>query len=233
MEITRTREHSSCSCVLVQLQVQLTVFIFWIALAHPSSALYLDFRSNHQLDQDSANVPRDELGHETLSWAVKIQHQTHRKNVNRTHVDLLADVIAEDLRLKNYGQVGELMGHYLFAAESYHEALNGSMEQDLVGKIRGKAERALARHPMIEWFNQQTIRRRFKRSLIFTDPSYPNQWHLVSIRFKRLIPVHYNHNFIRISSNLPCVFFQVSELFVKLNKIKKHFGLLDSKNRAF
>eukprot|EP00057_Strongylocentrotus_purpuratus_P024220 XP_011678694.1 PREDICTED: proprotein convertase subtilisin/kexin type 7 [Strongylocentrotus purpuratus] len=178
MEITRTREHYRCSCVLVQLQVQLTVFIFWIALAHPSGALYLDFRSNHQLDQDSSNVPRDELGHETLSWAVKIQHQTHRKNVNRTHVDLLADVIAEDLRLKNYGQVGELMGHYLFAAESYHEALNGSMERDLVGKIRGKAERALARHPMIEWFNQQTIRRRFKRSLVFTDPSYPNQWHL-------------------------------------------------------
>ena len=181
MEVIGGRGGTRCSIVFIQLQIRLTVFVFWIMLVHPNAALYLDFYANNPLERESPDAPRNGEGHETLSWAVKIQHQSHRKSVNRTHVDFLADVIADDLRLKNYGQVGELIGHYLFVADSYHEALNGSMNWDLVGKIRSKTEGALARHPMIEWFNQQTIRRRFKRALHFSDPSYKNQWHLVGI----------------------------------------------------
>ncbi|XP_071510432.1 proprotein convertase subtilisin/kexin type 7-like [Diadema antillarum] len=175
----KMKERGSFFCVLVQLQIRLTVFILWILVAQPSRGLYLDFYSSGgPLDPDDVSSQGSSVEHETLSWAVKIQYQNHRKSVNRTRVDSLAHLVAEDLGLRNHGQVGELVGHYLFATDSYHQALNGSMNWDLVGKIRSQTEAALAQHPLIEWFNQQTIRRRFKRSVEFDDPSYSSQWHL-------------------------------------------------------
>lgn len=49
--------------------------------------------------------------------------------------------------------------------------------------IQDSLSRCLNAHPMVEWFSQQNVRKRTKRTLHlqFSDPFFKLQWHLVSI----------------------------------------------------
>nr|XP_018668642.1 proprotein convertase subtilisin/kexin type 7-like [Ciona intestinalis] len=111
----------------------------------------------------------------TNTWSVKISHTNHK---DLEEVNKKAEAIAKSLGMKNLGQVGELVGHYVFTSHDYSNADN-----------------ALHDHSEIEWHAQQEILLRDKRFPIptktrnerstgqatypdFRDPLYKDQWHL-------------------------------------------------------
>ena len=159
----------------VHLRLLLTLWIFHF---HHTHAIYFEFvmeNSQHLI------VPSSEFSHSTLSWAVKIRENDHRKTPNRTLLlNKMAELTAQDLGLSNFGQVGELVGHYLFVHPSYYSSLNGTLDSSEVRIIQSKTEKRIASHRNVDWFSQQQIRRRTKRAVKFNDPVYPKQWHLVS-----------------------------------------------------
>ncbi|XP_072049792.1 proprotein convertase subtilisin/kexin type 7-like [Amphiura filiformis] len=158
----------------VHLRLLITLWIFQLHHAH---AIYFEFvmDNSHSVLQK----PSTDTSHSTLSWAVKIRENEHRKMHNRTQVlNKVAEFTAQDLGLTNFGQVGELVGHYLFVHPSYYSSLNGSLNGDEIQTIQAKTEDRISGHSSVDWFSQQQIRRRTKRSIKFDDPVYPKQWHL-------------------------------------------------------
>ena len=56
------------------------------------------------------------------------------------------------------------------------------LNPDKWGAIVGAIESTLDNHPCVKQYHQQFARMRFPRSLLtFSDPAFPQQWHLVSI----------------------------------------------------
>ena len=103
------------------------------------------------------------------TWSVKLT-LLHNESVEDLHVK--ANSIAQSLDMINYGQVGELSGHYIFASEY--------------------SNRSVIAHKDIEWISQQVLLKRTKRASLkdysannrFDDPLYTKQWHLHNIRHK-------------------------------------------------
>ncbi|XP_022093026.1 proprotein convertase subtilisin/kexin type 7-like isoform X2 [Acanthaster planci] len=149
---------------------------FWVMYPLPLYSMYIH-RQEYATNQDDTESTTASDMQATLSWAVKFRTAPHRKTAHRTDYDENAHRIAKEVDLLNDGQVGELLNHYLFVHTSYNASLNGTDDQEL-RRIQEATENKLRRHPDVEWFHQQQIRRRTKRSLHFTDPSYPMQWHL-------------------------------------------------------
>ena len=97
------------------------------------------------------------------TWSVKLLIH-HNDSIEALHQR--ATEIASLFGMTNYGQVGELVGHYIFAS-------NNSDKLEIV-------------HEDIEWFSRQEILKRCKRASLkqlydddsFEDPLYPQQWHL-------------------------------------------------------
>ena len=164
----------------VHLRLLLTLWIFHMQQVH---ALYFEFVM--ESSQRLSVIPSADSSHDTLSWAVKIREVDHRKTHNRTSVlNAVADVTAKELDLSNFGQVGELVGHYLLVHPSYYSSLNGSLTADEARDIQTRMEQSIATHKNVDWFSRQQIRQRFKRSVPhFNDPVFPKQWHLVSEMF--------------------------------------------------
>lgn len=112
------------------------------------------------------------------SWAVRIP-VGHYFNMSNLHA--LADRIADEAGLVNRGQIGGLVGHYLFVHDTFFNR-SGSKRNDL-SRVQGSITKHLAKHPKIEWSRQEIVRMRYKRSLQFKDQYFPSQWHLDNLRF--------------------------------------------------
>lgn len=114
----------------------------------------------------------------TSSWAVKIP----ANNRNATELHLLADRIAFESGLINRGQIGGLVGHYLFIHAPTFD--NKTAVRDLaLEQVQKKITYKLVEHPEIQWSRQEVVRMRYKRSLQFKDQYFPSQWHLVGALF--------------------------------------------------
>lgn len=99
------------------------------------------------------------------SWVVQLGHSSEP---HENSLDDLAKRVALEAGLKSHGQIGQLHGHYLLCQVT---------DED---EHPPAARQALDTHPHVVWHSQENILRRSKRSLIFNDPKYPSQWHLVS-----------------------------------------------------
>lgn len=100
------------------------------------------------------------------SWVVQLSHNSEpHKNV----LDYLAKSVAQDAGLESHGQIGQLHGHYLLCQVTNKE------------EHPSAARQMLDAHPHVVWHSQENVLRRSKRGLIFNDPKYPSQWHLVSL----------------------------------------------------
>ena len=133
---------------------------------------------------------------ETLSWAVKLS--VPDENYSQKQMDLLADQAARDLGLVNKGQIGHLFSHYLFS-HPVHEVYSSvvskgntfikrkllfeQLRDTSFAKVKSRIHKALDMHVDTEWYTQQMVHCRRKRGLLFNDPSYSAQWHLVSMKF--------------------------------------------------
>ncbi|XP_071806358.1 proprotein convertase subtilisin/kexin type 7-like [Asterias amurensis] len=148
----------------------------WVISPVPVHSFYIA-RVEYATNQDDTESTSSDM-QETLSWAVKFRTSEHRKTVQRTDYDQIAHRISRELDLLNHGQVGELLNHYLFVHASYNKTLKGAEDHADARLIQQDTEARLQKHPDLEWFHRQRIRRRTKRSLNFKDPSYSVQWHL-------------------------------------------------------
>lgn len=100
------------------------------------------------------------------SWAVQLSHNS---DPHENSFDELAKRVALEAGLESLGQIGQLHGHYLLCKmtdEQEHPPATGQ---------------TLDSHPHVVWHSQDRVLRRSKRGLIFNDPKYPSQWHLVSL----------------------------------------------------
>ena len=57
---------------------------------------------------------------------------------------------------------------------------DGRLSVEAWETVRDSVHKKLNRHGHVEWHLQETVRPRNVRSLDFDDPSFPQQWHLVS-----------------------------------------------------
>ncbi|XP_047450194.1 proprotein convertase subtilisin/kexin type 7 isoform X2 [Mugil cephalus] len=110
------------------------------------------------------------------SWAVRLYTGPHNEEENEeisSHLDAIANRVAEQAGLQNQGQIGQLEGHYLLCSVKPGD-----------GPVKGLWKRGLhptdvlAAHPHVLWFSQERLLSRSKRSVAFNDPNYPKQWHL-------------------------------------------------------
>lgn len=110
------------------------------------------------------------------SWAVRLYTGPHNEEENEeisSHLDAIANRVAEQAGLQNQGQIGQLEGHYLLCSV-----------KPGAGPVKGLWKRGLhptdvlAAHPHVLWFSQERVLSRSKRSVAFNDPNYPKQWHL-------------------------------------------------------
>ena len=108
------------------------------------------------------------------SWAIQIPMEYYT-NVSDLHA--LADRIAHEAGLVNRGQIGGLLGHYLFMHSTFFNQ-SGLKDRDL-GRVQNRITEHLSRHPVIQWSRQEVVRLRYRRSLQFKDQYFPSQWHLV------------------------------------------------------
>lgn len=109
------------------------------------------------------------------SWAIRIPL---RSGMDDGNLRKIAKDIAHETGLSFHGQIGGLRGHFLLVHETFYRenTYNGT---DLEEETRRISE-GLEKHPEVEWSMQETVRKRYKRSLRFKDSYFPSQWHLVS-----------------------------------------------------
>ncbi|XP_029429182.1 proprotein convertase subtilisin/kexin type 7 [Rhinatrema bivittatum] len=108
-----------------------------------------------------------------LSWAVHLQ--VHDGEHSQQALHRLANELAQVTGLVSKGQIGELKDHYLFSYEG-HSRCQGETEA-----IRMAVAALFAQHDSVRWHSEQKPLRRYKRSLHFDDPKYPQQWHLNNV----------------------------------------------------
>ena len=114
----------------------------------------------------------------TSSWAIRIPME-HYSNITDLHA--LADRIADEAGLVNRGQIGGLLGHYLYIHNTFFN--QSGIRRHELGKVQSTITEHLANHPEIEWSRQEVVRMRYRRSLQFKDQYFPSQWHLVRVNF--------------------------------------------------
>ncbi|XP_076457418.1 proprotein convertase subtilisin/kexin type 7-like [Babylonia areolata] len=120
----------------------------------------------------------------------------------------MALLLADEVGLSLLGKVGELYDHFVLCYEEekeetelrnrpsgpqgfresgkafqlYHQAHSILKKSNAVTfeEVRSGAEAALHQHHDVAWFTMETVHRRQKRSMVFNDPAFRNQWHLVN-----------------------------------------------------
>ena len=158
----KIRTSCSCNCSCNRRQNHKTKIMrvncgrqFWLStillllLTNPTYALFNYSPSSFQ--------PGLTHNGNTWQWAVKLK--TNPLNVSRDWLDGLANQIAEEHDLLNHGQVGELVGHYLFTRKP------DEIETDLP-ETEIQLEQRLRRHPHVEYYSPQVLLNRQKRQFV-------------------------------------------------------------------
>ncbi|XP_042329900.1 proprotein convertase subtilisin/kexin type 7 [Sceloporus undulatus] len=107
-----------------------------------------------------------------MTWAVHLSG-LEGSHPSEEELDWQADRLAKEAGLVNMGRVGELRGHYLLGYQVAGQGVDQGLEA-----IQQSVEAVLAQHGRVRWHAEQRLLKRSKRSLIFNDPKYPQQWHL-------------------------------------------------------
>jgi len=107
-----------------------------------------------------------EQKHDQLAVKFKLGHL----NTTRDWLDGLANRIAEEHDLLNHGQVGELVGHYLFTRKKERKNTNKqtSSENEEIEKDGNLLEK-LKSHPDVEYYAPQVRLIRDKRDALHRD----------------------------------------------------------------
>jgi len=151
MEVEEIRTRCGCNCHHRPKIMCLNWVSKWVStillllLTHPTYALF-----NYSPSAPTHNG-------NTWQWAVKLK--TNPLNVSRDWLDGLANQIAEEHDLLNHGQVGELVGHYLFTRKP------DEIETDLP-ETEIQLEQRLRRHPHVEYYSPQVLLNRQKRQFV-------------------------------------------------------------------
>lgn len=128
----------------------------------------------------------------TLTWAVLLKGDHQATNGNS-----YAETFADENNLLYLGTVGDLRDYHLFGykpisglglthdkrklnIEKLHYIHKRSITNEDVPVVSKRIEAVLENHEKVEWYSQQRILSRHKRSLQISDPYYRKQWHLVS-----------------------------------------------------
>lgn len=141
-----------------------------------------------------------------LTWAVKLDPQT----VDSSYMDIAADIVANDTKLFNLGQIGALHGYYhmMYIADLDRIAESETLKpydvvwqnDSKITEIGSLIEQRLHQHVFVEWHSMQRVVNRSKRfippsvsnsddsrlrekrdsQVHFNDPLFVKQWHLVS-----------------------------------------------------
>ncbi|XP_074832870.1 proprotein convertase subtilisin/kexin type 7 [Carettochelys insculpta] len=137
----------------------------WIPLLMPNGLVHGTELNPTARTQATAPGPGE------LTWAVQLTvpegSSSHEEDLQRQ-----ADELARMGGLVNLGRIGELKGHYLFAHQASGRPEGGP------AAIRRSMEALFAQHDSVQWHSEQRLLKRSKRSLLFNDPKYPEQWHL-------------------------------------------------------
>ncbi|XP_044525528.1 proprotein convertase subtilisin/kexin type 7 [Gracilinanus agilis] len=111
-----------------------------------------------------------------LSWAVLLDRMEGEGKEESEEQQ--ADALAQAAGLLNAGRIGELQGHYLFIQPPGHFGVHQEEA------ARQQAEAVFSRHEAVRWHSEQRLLKRAKRSVLFNDPKYPQQWHLNNRRIR-------------------------------------------------
>lgn len=144
--------------------------LYWHVFALLTCGPYYSNGLDHKRTSNSSSF--------TSSWAIRIPME-HYSNITDLHA--LADRIADEAGLVNRGQIGGLIGHYLYIHNTFFN--QSGIKRHELGKVQNAISEHLANHPEIEWSRQEVVRMRFRRSLQFKDQYFPSQWHLDNLRF--------------------------------------------------
>ncbi|KAL5020538.1 hypothetical protein ScPMuIL_003430 [Solemya velum] len=126
----------------------------------------------------------------TLTWAVLLKGDHQATNGNS-----YAETFADENNLLYLGTVGDLRDYHLFGykpisglglthdkrklnIEKLHYIHKRSITNEDVPVVSKRIEAVLENHEKVEWYSQQRILSRHKRSLQISDPYYRKQWHL-------------------------------------------------------
>ena len=116
----------------------------------------------------------------SFSWAIKVPTEGIRKS-NKSHLHSLANRLADEHELINYGPIGGLHGYFYLV----HNNFFSNNELDYKDEsFKKNVTNFLNKHPEVEWVKHEPIRMRKKRTLEFKDQFFPSQWHLVSERIE-------------------------------------------------
>lgn len=166
-------------------------------------------------------APHSHFKNDSLQWTVQIVHNhssfpltvpshshEHNEDLYRfgnvyvksesetKHEKDIAKQVALDCKLVFHGVVGELKHIYLLVHPAVSHTSTDSvgsshvpdnLTQDIIKDIEAK----LDSHPNVIWFHRERVFSRGKRGLHFSDPVFPQQWHLVSYTFGKNISDSY------------------------------------------
>lgn len=171
--------------------------LYWHVFALLTCGSYYSNGLDHKRTSNSSSF--------TSSWAIRIP-MVHYSNITELHA--LADLIADEAGLVNRGQIGGLLGHYLYIHNTFFN--QSGIKRHELGKVQSTITEHLANHPEIEWSRQEVVRMRYRRSLQFKDQYFPSQWHLVRVNFLII------NLFIEIDLEYLELKFSASEIFLCL-----------------
>ena len=111
-------------------------------------------------------IPVKPVGRHTGIWAVRF------KASNDKSYRLIAEQYAIQHDLINKGAVGDLEDTYEFVLPSRHQGL--LHKRELIEEYGNKLV-----NDHVHWCEHQQVLKRTARTIVFDDPEYEQQWHLV------------------------------------------------------
>lgn len=136
-------------------------------IVFPSNRILYD--KNYELEQ--VETEREML---SFSWAIKIPTE----GIGNNSLHSLANRLANEHGLINYGPIGGLHGYFYFVHSNFFNDNEVDYRND---NFKKNVTNFLNKHPEIEWVKHEPVRMRKKRTLEFKDQFFPSQWHLVSM----------------------------------------------------
>ena len=108
------------------------------------------------------------IGRHTGVWAVRFKASSDKS------YQQIAEEYAVEHELINKGAIGELEDTYEFVLPSKHQGLLHKREL-----LEEYANNLMGDH--VDWFEHQQVLTRTTRTVMFDDPDYQLQWHLVCV----------------------------------------------------
>ena len=112
----------------------------------------------------------------SFSWAIKVPTEGITKS-NKSYLHSLANRLADEHGLINYGPIGGLHGYFYLVHNNFFSDNELDFRND---SFKKNVTNFLDKHPEVEWVKHEPVRMRKKRTLEFKDQFFPSQWHLVS-----------------------------------------------------